>query len=80
MVVLEFTQARCALKGILSEMEPTMHEHRMILATADLSKVFKVVVARRKHASEVRQDEHCPRSAKVDGSSPSRSSRLYEEE
>ena len=25
-------------------------EHRMILATADLSKIYKVVVARRKHA------------------------------
>jgi hypothetical protein len=31
--------------------------HRMILATADLSKVYKVVVAKRKHAPLAQQEE-----------------------
>ena len=52
-----------------------MHEHRMILATADLSKVFKVVVARRKHsASQARQEAHLIRnqgdSVQVGGEAP----------
>jgi hypothetical protein len=40
-----------------------MHEHRMILATADLSRVFKVVVARRKNAGMAEEAMHRPRKA-----------------
>jgi hypothetical protein len=51
--------------------------HKMILATADLSQIHKVVVARKKvDASEVQQDERRTRKAEEDGSSPSRSSSL----
>lgn len=54
-------------------------EHRMILMSADFREVHRVVVAKKKNASEVRQDERCTRNAEVDGSSPSRSSILEEQ-
>ena len=52
-----------------------MTEHRMILATADLSRVFKVVIARRKHsASQAQQEAHLIRnqrdSVQVGGEAP----------
>ena len=51
-----------------------MNEHKMILATADLSNIFKVVVARRKHASQAQQEAHLIRnqgdSVQVGGEAP----------
>lgn len=46
-------------------------EHRMILATADLSKIYKVVVARRKHDCRVSSTDRAVDSYPTDsGLSP----------
>jgi hypothetical protein len=53
-------------------------EHEMILLDADFRTVCARMTARRKNASEVRQDERFIRNEEEDGSSPSRSSSLEE--
>ena len=47
-----------------------MHEHKMILATADLSKIFKIVIAKRK-ASIAQLEERLFRTQEVGGPIPS---------
>ena len=55
-------------------------EHRMILATADLSKIYKVVVARRKHATVAQVEEQPIRTRQVGVSITSGSSNSNEGE
>ena len=53
-------------------------EHRMILATADLSKIYKVVVARRKHATVAQVEERIFRTDEVGASIASAGSNFEE--